>query len=207
MPLKYYLVGVLMKIIVPISILAFIAGISLSLLYMGKSSSGSHSASQLHLPGGGDFTLHEGDKPVRLSDFKGKAVLLFFGYTSCPDVCPTSLAFMSSSLKSLSEAEQEKVQVLFISVDPERDTPEKLQEYTHYFHSKIKGITGSKTEIDGVVKQYGAAYQKVASESAMGYLVDHSSSVFVINPQGQFVDMLPHGLPVEEITKTIKKLI
>ena len=193
-----------MKLLVPISILAFIASISLSLLYMNRGASSSNSASQLHLPGGGDFTLHEGDKPVSLSDFKGKTVLLFFGYTSCPDVCPTSLAFLSSSLKSLSEAELKKVQVLFVSVDPDRDTPEKLHEYTQYFHSKIKGVTGSKTEIDKVVKQYGAAYQKVASESAMGYLVDHSSSVFVINSQGKFVDMLPHGLPVEEITKTIK---
>ncbi len=196
-----------MKILIPISILAFIAGISLSLLYMGKSTSSSHLSSQLNLPDGGNFTLRYGENKVSLSDYKGKAVLIFFGYTSCPDVCPTSLAYMSAALKNLSEAEQEKVQMLFISVDPERDTPEKLQQYTRYFHPDIKGITGTKAEIDAVIKQYGAAYQKVASESAMGYLVDHSSSVFVINPKGQFVDMLPHGLPVDEITKTIKKLI
>jgi len=174
---------------------------------MNKNSSNANFSSQLNLPGGGDFTLRKGDETVRLSDFKGKAVLMFFGYTSCPDVCPTSLAFISSSLKALSESELQKVQVIFISVDPDRDTPEKLNEYVHYFHPNIIGLTGNKNEIDGVVKQYGAAYKKVEGDSAMGYLVDHSSSVFVVNPKGKFVDMLPHGLPVEEITKTIKKFI
>ncbi len=194
-----------MKLIIPLSILAFVAGISLGLIWL-KDSSGSTSSksSQLHLPGGGDFTLHEGKRDVRLSDFKGKVVLMFFGYTSCPDVCPTSLAMISTALKKLNEAERKKVQVLFISVDPERDTPEKLHEYTRYFHPDILGISGSKAEIDKVVKQYGAAYKKVESQSAMGYLVDHSASVFVVNPKGEFVDMLPHGLPVESVIKAIR---
>ncbi len=165
--------------------------------------SGSNTSSQLHLPGGGDFTLHDGDHAVSLSDYKGKVVLLFFGYTSCPDVCPTSLALMSAALKKLDDKERSQVKVLFISVDPDRDTPEKLREYTKYFHPEILGITGSKTEIDKVVKQYGAAYKKVDSDSAMGYLVDHSASIFVIDKNGKFVDMLPHGLPVESILKVI----
>ncbi len=196
-----------MKLLVPLSILAFVGGISLGLIWMKNSSGSNYPSSQLHLPGGGDFTLHDGDNKVSLSDYKGKAVLLFFGYTSCPDVCPTSLALISAALNKLNKDELEKVQVLFISVDPERDTAEKLRDYTHYFHTKILGLTGSKAEIDKVVKQYGAAYKKVESNSAMGYLVDHSASVFVINKDGKFVDMLPHGLPAETILGVIRKLI
>lgn len=197
-----------MKILIPISILAFIVGITLSLMYMGNSNtSNSSMGSQLNLPPGGDFTLHEGNKDITLSDYDGKAVLLFFGYTSCPDVCPTSLALISSALKKLNADELEKVQVVFISVDPDRDTPKKLKDYTQYFHPSIIGATGNKEEIDKVAKQYGAAYRKVDSDSAMGYLVDHSASVFVVNTEGKFIDMLPHGLPVESILKTMRDLI
>lgn len=163
--------------------------------------------SQLNLPEGGNFTLHNGNETVSLNDYKGKAVFLFFGYTSCPDVCPTSLALISSALKTLNDEQQKKVQVIFISVDPERDTPEKLRNYTKYFHKNIVGVTGSKAEIDKVVKQYGAAYRKVESDSAMGYLVDHSASVFVIDTKGKFVDLLPHGLPVESIAQVMRDLI
>jgi len=170
---------------------------------MQDSSRCTSSTSQLHLPGGGDFTLHDGGHKISLSDFKGKLVLLFFGYTSCPDVCPTSLALISAALKKLDDHQRSKVKVLFISVDPDRDTPVKLRDYTRYFHPDILGITGSRDEIDKVVKQYGAAYKKVNSDSAMGYLVDHSASIFVIDKKGRFVDMLPHGLPVESIFKVI----
>lgn len=195
----------MIKILLPASIIAFIAGISLSLFLMGDSNKPDNS--QLNLPEGGNFTLHNGNKAVSLNDFKGKAVFLFFGYTSCPDVCPTSLALISSALKTLDDEQKKKVQVIFISVDPERDTPEKLQNYTKYFHANIVGVTGSKAEIDKVVKQYGAAYRKVESDSAMGYLVDHSASVFVVNTKGKLVDILPHGLPVESIAQVMRDLI
>ncbi len=193
-----------MKILIPLSVLMFILGISAGLFFMDGKKAGSAS-SQMNYPIGGDFTLKEGDKNVHLSDSNGKVRLLFFGYTSCPDICPSSLAFISTSLNQLTDKERENTQVYFISVDPDRDTAEKLSEYTKYFHSGIKGITGTKEEIDKVVKLYGAAYQKVEGDSAMGYTVDHSASVYVIDSKGKVVDMLPHGLPVEEITKAIRK--
>jgi protein SCO1/2 len=195
-----------MKIIIPLSVIAFILGISLSLIFFDNGNKGS-SASQMQYPGGGDFTLHNGDDNVSLSDYDGKVRFIFFGYTSCPDICPTTLSFISSSLKQLTAEELAQVEVFFISVDPERDTADKLTEYTKYFHPKILGITGTKSEIDKVVKQYGTTYRKVASDSAMGYLVDHSASVYVVGQNGKIVDMLPHGLPVESITKAIRDLI
>jgi len=194
-----------MKLILPLSILAFVLGTGAGIFFFGKQDNSN--TSQMNYPIGGEFTLHDGDKDVRLSDYDGQVRFIFFGYTSCPDICPTSLAFMSASLKQLTDKERKQVQVFFVSVDPDRDTAEKLRDYTKYFHSKIMGITGTKEEIDHVVKLYGAAYKKVDSDSAMGYLVDHSASVYVVSPKGKVVDMLPHGLPVEEITKAIRKLI
>lgn len=194
-----------MKIIIPLSIIAFILGISAGLYFLGNKESPIQS--QMNYPVGGDFTLHAGDKAITMSDFDGQVRFIFFGYTSCPDICPTSLAFISSSLKQLTDEERKQVQVFFVSVDPDRDTVEKLRDYTAYFHPEIMGITGTKKEIDKVVNQYGAAYRKVESDSSMGYLVDHSASVYVVDQKGKIVDMLPHGLPVEEITKAIRKLI
>jgi len=195
-----------MKIIIPLAVIAFILGISLGLTYFeGKNTA--PNASKIQYPDGGDFTLHDGDNKISLSDYDDKIRFIYFGYTSCPDICPTALSFISASLKQLTPEEQTQVQVFFVSVDPERDTAQKLRNYTKYFHSNIIGVTGSKSEIDQVVKQYGAAYRKVESDSAMGYLVDHSASVYVVGKKGKIVDILPHGLPVEEITKTIRKLI
>jgi len=193
-----------MKILIPLSILAFALGIGAG-LYFFNTNTPESSSSSMNYPIGGEFTLHDGEKKVRLSDSNGKVRLIFFGYTSCPDICPSSLAFIATSLKQLTDKERKNTQVLFISVDPDRDTAEKLRDYTKYFSPDILGITGSKEEIDDIVKKYGAAYRKVAGDSAMGYSVDHSASVYVINPEGKVVDMLPHGLPVEEITKAIRK--
>ncbi len=195
----------MIKIILPLAVIAFVLGISLGLTFFEDNST--PSASQMQYPAGGDFLLHDGEKDVHLTDYDGKIRFIFFGYTSCPDICPTALSFISASLKQLTEDERKQVQVFFISVDPERDTVEKLRDYTKYFHSNIIGITGSKSEIDQVVKNYGAAYRKVENDSAMGYLVDHSASVYVVGKNGKIVDMLPHGLPVEAITKTIRDLI
>lgn len=194
-----------MKLLIPLSIIAFIVGIGLGVYFLGDSNS--NKQYQTGIPGNGNFTLHDGEQKVQLSDYKGKAVFIFFGYTSCPDICPTSLAFMSGALKNLTDDELNNVQVLFISVDPDRDSPEKLRSYTEYFHPNIRGISGSKKEIDQVVTQYGASYKMVDSDSAMGYLVDHTASFYVVNTKGKLVNLLPHGLPVKQITEVIRDLI
>ena len=155
-------------------------------------------------PTGGDFTLQSASGPVSLHDFRGKVVLVYFGYTFCPDICPTSLAFASQALNALSPEELARTQMLFISVDPERDTLEKLKEYGTFFHASILGLTGTPQAIAATALQYGASYRKQETGSAGGYVVDHSSSTYVINPDGKLVATLQHGTTPAEVVKAIR---
>lgn len=157
------------------------------------------------LPRGGDFTLTAADGPVTLEQLRGKVVLLYFGYASCPDVCPTSLALTTGALKTLAPAELERVRVLFISVDPARDTPEKLRQYAGYFHPNIAGVTDSPEAIAAVAARYGAAYRITTVQSAAGYVVDHTSVTSVIAPDGRLVEQLPHGTLPPEIVAAIRR--
>ena len=191
-----------MKLFISFAIMAFVLSTGLG-LFLLKDSREQHPA-LITLPDNGDFTLYKGDVEVHLSDFKDKLVLIYFGYTACPDICPTSLAFMSAALKKLTEDELSKVQVLFVSVDPERDTAEKLRDYTAYFHPKILGLTGAKADIDKVVEQYGASYKKVASNSAMGYIIDHTASSYMVTSQGQLIGFIEHDTPIDKIIEAIQ---
>jgi protein SCO1/2 len=158
-------------------------------------------------PAGGDFTLHSSAGPVSLRELRGKVVLLYFGYTSCPDICPTSLTLMSIALSQLSAEESAQVRGLFISVDPERDTPQRLAQYSSHFHPTISGITGSPAEVAEVARRYGAIYQRAAGETALGYTVDHSSVTYLINPQGQLTTTLPHGTAPSAILQQLRQLL
>jgi protein SCO1/2 len=158
-------------------------------------------------PEGGDFTLQSVSGPVSLSDFRGKVVLLYFGYTACPDICPTNLAIIAYALKQLSPAERAKVQVLFVSVDPARDALERLAEYAAYFDPGILGITGSDAAVAAAAERYGAAYRRTEqSASAMGYLVDHSAFTYVIDQDGELVDTLGHATPAQVIINRLRGL-
>lgn len=132
-----------------------------------------------------DFELmdHNG-KRVRLSDFakQGKISLIFFGYTHCPDVCPDALTKMKTAYDLLSQEEKEKVQVLFISVDPERDTPQVLKGYVPHFDPSFIGLVGSPEEIEKTAREYKAYYKKVESDSKLGYLIDHTSTIYLVTP-------------------------
>jgi len=154
---------------------------------------------------GGDFTLQSAKGPVKLSDFRGKVVLLYFGYTHCPDICPTALALTMAALKELNESELAQIQTLFISVDPERDTPERLDEYTHFFHPNILGITGTKSEIDNVTKHFGAYYRIPGHVSGENYAVDHSSQTLVIGKDGEIKATIAHGTLPEPMLLTIRE--
>ena len=166
--------------------------------------SGIHSPLGLRdAPRGGDFTLHAPSGPLGLRDLRGKVVLLYFGYTFCPDICPTSLAFTSQALASLDRADQEKVQMLFVTVDPERDTLDKLKAYTAYFHPSIVGLSGTPEEIAKVAKLYGASYAKQNTSSAGGYVVDHSAYTYVIAPDGSLLKALDHGTPPAQVVEAI----
>jgi len=155
-------------------------------------------------PKGGDFTLHSANGPLSLHDLKGKVVLLYFGYTFCPDICPTSLAFNSQALATLDRTELDKVQMLFVSVDPERDTLDKLKAYTAYFHPSILGLSGTPEEIAKAAKLYGASYARQETGSAGGYVVDHSAYTYVIAPDGSLFKSLDHGTPPPQVVEAIR---
>jgi protein SCO1 len=154
---------------------------------------------------GGDFTLSSADGPVSLASLRGQVVLIYFGYASCPDVCPTSLALTTTALHALTPAERQRVRVLFVSVDPARDTPAKLKQYAGFFHPNITGITGSPEALTAVAARYGAAYRMTPVESAAGYVVDHSSATSVVAPDGHLVEQLPHGTAPPDIVAAIRR--
>jgi protein SCO1/2 len=134
---------------------------------------------------GGPFTLiNQDNKLVSDTDFAGKYLLVYFGYTSCPDMCPTGLQSMSRALDLLKK-DADKVQPLFITVDPARDTPARLKEYDSSFHPKIVGLTGTPQQIASVAKEYQVYYEK--GEGDQDYEVDHSSLIYLIDPKGSLI--------------------
>ena len=158
-------------------------------------------------PQGGDFRLTSAEGPVALSDFRGKVVAVYFGYTFCPDVCPTALINLSQAFTLLTPAELEKAKGLFISVDPERDTLDVLKVYVPYFHPAFTGLSGSPAEIAQVARQYGARYMKQKPNSDGMYPVDHSSFTYLIGRDGKLAASLPHGTPPPQIVDKIRALL
>lgn len=166
------------------------------------------SSKNMHSHLGGGFVLQSADGAVALSDYKGKVVVLYFGYAYCPDVCPTSLGLLSLALRKLKPNELVDIQALFISVDPERDTLENLKKYTAAFHPKIKGITGSDLDIADIANRYGASYMKVElPNSALGYSVDHSSKYYLINRKGELTKLINHGTSPNDIVAALRRLL
>lgn len=158
------------------------------------------------MPEGGDFTLQSADGPVALRDFRGKVVLLYFGYTYCPDICPTSLAATSEGLKELAPDELARVAVILVSVDPKRDTPARLKEYARFFHPAIVGVTGTPEEIAAVAKRYGVFYaeQKVAT-AGDGYVVDHSADTYIVAADGKLAGKIAHATAPDQVAAIIRK--
>lgn len=156
-------------------------------------------------PRGGGFTLSSAMGPVSLEDFRGKVVLIYFGYTWCPDICPLNLSYLKLALDSLTPEERERVQVLFISVDPERDTPERLSKYTKHFAPEILGLTGASQQVARTAALYGAAYRRAEiSDSAMGYAVDHSAYTYLLDKSGRLRQSLDHATPPDQIVAAIR---
>ena len=192
----------------------FIGLLSLSLVWVvffwqptPPASSEVLSDTQDKLPVGGNFNLQSAQGKISLTDYKGKVVLIYFGYTWCPDVCPTNLAMMAAALGQLKETESNQVQGLFISVDPERDDSQRLAEYTAFFHESIKGATAKPEQIKELAERYGSVYRKVIQDSATDYVVDHSSETYVVDGNGILVERLPHAAPPEQILSSIRKYL
>ena len=158
-------------------------------------------------PIGGDFTLtsHNG-RSVSLSDFRGKIVVLVFGYTHCPDVCPTHLLTYAQALAQLPPEQAEAVQLLFVSVDPARDRPELLARYVPAFNPNFIGLTSTDGG-EAVMKLYGATAVKQPPQPNGFYSVDHSSATFLINRQGRPVVMEPFGQTATQLAEDLKTLL
>lgn len=154
-----------------------------------------------------DFELTDQDgRPFRLSDQQGKVVLIFFGYTHCPDVCPITLSEYKQIKRQLGER-AENVQFLFITVDPERDTPERLNAYVRNFDPDFIGLTGSQAELEAVWESYYVYQARVESGSAAGYLVDHTARVYAIDRQNNWRLTYPFGMEVSKIVKDVSFLL
>ena len=142
----------------------------------------------------------------QLSGVRGKVVALFFGYTSCPDICPTTMAEMKQALEELGP-KADQVQVLFVTVDPQRDTPERIQEYVDHFNPGFIGLSGSESDLAKVWNDYGVFRQVVQGTSAAGYLVDHTARVTIIDQQGNLRVSFPFDTPVADIVHDLSLLL
>ena len=134
---------------------------------------------------GRDFSLKDPEGHTRtLADFRGKAVVVFFGYTQCPDVCPTTLATLADVMKRLGP-DADRVQVLFVTVDPERDTPQLLKQYVPAFDSRFLGLYGDADATAKTAQEFKVLYQKVPGPTPGSYTMDHSAGSYVFDPQGR----------------------
>lgn len=150
--------------------------------------------------------IRAGGTNFRLSEMRGKIVALFFGYTSCPDVCPTTMAELKQALDKVG-ARADQVQVLFVTVDPQRDTPEKVQEYVNHFNSDFIGLSGPEPDLAKVWSEYGVFRQIVDGTSAAGYIVDHTARVTLIDQQGNLRVSFPFDTPVEDVVHDLNLLL
>ena len=144
-------------------------------------------------------------KSLTLDEYEGKIMLIFFGYTHCPDICPTTMLDIRKSLKELGDL-AERVQPVFISVDYLRDTPQIITKYVKFFDDRILGLTSSKEEIDKITKYFKIPYELVNSANNPNYIVEHSSNLYVIDKNMIVKRIIPNGLPYSEITKTVRSL-
>ncbi len=144
---------------------------------------------------GGPFTLVNGaGETVTESSFPGQYLLMYFGYTYCPDVCPSSLYAMSLALQDLEPALVDKIQPLFITVDPERDTQAMVADYAAAFHPKLIGLTGTSEQVTAAARAWRVYYQRVdMPDSAVGYLIDHSAFLYLMRPDGGLATFFRHG--------------
>jgi len=159
-------------------------------------------------PAASDFSLTRANGGTfRLSEQHGKVTLLFFGYTSCPDVCPTTMAELKQVLDRLSPNNLKQVQVVFVTVDPKRDTPERAQEYVDHFNSSFIGLSGSEDELAQVWNAYGIYRLEVPGVSAAGYSVDHTARITMIDKNGNMRVSYGFDTPVEDLVHDLQLLL
>jgi protein SCO1/2 len=195
------------KLLLPALLIPLLVGMLVwLLLWQPEAPHSSHTLEARLQPQGGDFQLQGKDGAVTLKQFRGQVVALYFGYTWCPDICPTSLAALSAALNALPAAQQQQIQALFVSVDPERDSLPRLEQYAAYFHPRIQGVTGDPEALRQAAERYGAAYRREPTDKE-NYAVDHSADLYLIDRQGRLRQTLPHGTEPQQILTELRGLL
>ncbi len=189
------------------SVLALVA----AAVYLGPTllnvvpKSGAHGSGEALI--GGPFTLINA-KGEQVTDeaFRGKFMLVYFGFTHCPDICPTTLLMMAQALKTLGK-EAAEITPIFITLDPKRDTPQVMGTYVKNFYPDLVGLSGSKEQIAAVADRYKVYYSLVKNDSAMGYMVDHSGFVYLMDPQGKYLTHFSHTMPLQAMVSGLRKYV
>lgn len=159
------------------------------------------------LPPGGDFVLHGADGPLDTKTLRGKLLLVYFGYTTCPDICPATLSTGAQALRLLTPAERSQVRMLMISVDPERDSLPHLRQYASFFHPEMLGVSGSPEELAAVARQFGASYRRSPVQADGSYAIDHTTTTYVIDAGGKLVSTIPFGSPPEQVAAAVRRFL
>ena len=155
---------------------------------------------------GSSFVLKDiNDEPITEKSFQGPLTAVFFGFTNCPDVCPLTLANIDQVMEKLNDKENEKLKVFFVSIDPQRDSPEIIKDYLGSFKNKIYGITGEPEEIFLLSRSWGVLSEKIFNEDG-SYLINHSSSILLLD-NGKYIDRISHHENLDNILKIIKKYL
>jgi protein SCO1/2 len=179
------------------------AGLSIALFTMTRGGGPLETAGAMSI--GGDFTLVDQNGTTRrAADFRGKLMLVFFGYTSCPDVCPTELQVMAEAMDQLGEAAG-AVAPIFITVDPERDTPEQLKLYAESFDPRLVALTGSQEQVTAAARAYRVYFAKRPQQGSDDYLMDHSSFVFLMDRDGRYLMHFNPATTPEQMAAAISK--
>ena len=200
------------KFSLPIGLLAAVAIAALTAVWlitvMAENPSSETARESTRALIGGPFELvdHNGET-VTEKDFAGKYMLIYFGYTFCPDVCPTELQAMSTALDQIPAERLAKIAPLFITVDPERDTVSVMKQYVTLFHENLVGLTGSAAQIDAVKKTYRVYAEKTDSSAATDYLVDHTSIIYLMDARGDYLSHFSYGTTPEEMAEKLNRLI
>ena len=182
--------------------------LGLTMLFALVAYSGQASAESGSSTGGRYMLINQFGEPVTDSDYPSKFKLVFFGYTFCPDICPTTIQVISDALDMLGP-KAAKIQPIFISVDPKRDSPRVIRQYLSNFNAGFIGLTGSQPLIERAAQVYKVKYEKVASTSGDkdDYSMDHSASVFLMAPNGTFIVKFAYGMSPDDMAKRLSEIV
>lgn len=198
MNMRLLLIGLLASLAGVVGALAVIPGAIDSLL----PKRGAVSIGKALVGGPFELTAHTGQR-VRDTDYRGKLMLVYFGFTYCPDICPAGLQVITAALDKLKK-KADRVAPLFITIDPERDSPAQLKSYVASFHPNVMGLTGSAEDISSVAKAYRVYYRKAQSSDLSDYTMDHTSFMYLMDGNGEFITHFPHAVTPDKLAERLE---